>query len=588
MTQTDAETLRQIESTPTVLSLLRRTALERPDHPAIIFMQTPTDATPRVVSYAALLGEVDTAVRALRQTGLARDDAVAILLPTVPEVVTLLIAAAETGIAFPVNLLLNADAMSSQLTTARAKVAVLPGSYVDPESRSRLGEMVDRLPGITTVVETATDNLSNRSLTWQQFLDLAPDGTPDSHEPDPFRVAALFHSGGTTGAPKLAQLSGRNLVAGACMAAGAINWRADDRMLLAMPLFHIGGVVDGVLASIAAGGTVILATSRGARHPEFLANVWSMVDRTHATLYVVAPTTLGAAARVPVGATNLDRLRGIVTGSTTLPPVVAQAIEELTGVPICQLYGMTETSGIVTAQPADGTFRAPAVGNRAPCSEVIIGNPINPADPRGEVHVRGPHVFCGYLTDTGTRDAPDAGGWLPTGDLGEFGPDDQLRLSGRIKDVIIRSGHNLDPLMIEDAALQHPAVLEAVAVPIPDAYAGEVPALFVTLNPGFSPTPDDIRSDVADRVAEPPARPKEIFIVTELPRTLIGKIARYKLRQQAAVWCGHRLLAGLPIDDISCDDVAAKQLRLAWSSTATEADRQRATALLGASGLTAC
>jgi fatty-acyl-CoA synthase len=186
----------------------------------------------------------------------------------------------------------------------------------------------------------------------------------------------------------------------------------------------------------------------------------------------------------------------------------------------------------------------------------------------GELLFRGPNVFKGYRTSAGV-DVVARDGWVHSGDLGELAPDGQLRLAGRSNDMIIRGGHNIDPAMIEEAALAHPDVLLAAAVSMPDSYAGEIPALFVVLRIGADAGMDEIEAFVAARIAEPPARPRLVSIVSALPMTPVGKIAKYKLRQLVTVHKSRELLDQLPFDDVLCTDPAGRRVTVTWLPEAT-------------------
>lgn len=588
MTTTTESSLRQrIESTATPLAMLRQAAAAHPDKAAIEFLHSPLDPEPRILTYRDLLNEVEAACRALHAAGVRRGDGIGMLLPPIPEAIVTLIAAMEVGVVIPLNMLLSADAIAAQLRLARAKVVIVLGPHAQILVRQQLKQAAQSVPTLERIVEVSVEETSEDSVRWDRFLADHRNGRPvPEASADPHRATALFHSGGTTGAPKLAELSERNVVAGALMAAAAIGWRSDDRILLPFPMFHVAGAIDGALGSIAAGATVILPTLLGGRHPQLIPNIWKVVEHTRASVVALVPTSLIAAAEVPVGDCRLQHLRAIGTGSAPLLPATAARIERTLGKPIVQVYGMTETSGITASQPVDGVFREPAVGVPAPLMELRLDLSHAAAAGRGEVCVRGPNVFTGYRTESGTvsvlRD-----GWLPSGDLGEFDADSQLRLCGRSKDVIIRGGHNVDPLMIEDVANSHPDVVQSVAVAMPDGYAGEVPTLFVIVRAGASTTSDAIARFVAERIAEPPARPKLVTIIAEMPLTPIGKIARFKLRQAAAVRCAQEALARLPIAAVECSDIAAKRMQLSWHSHATAAERELASKRLESLGLTA-
>jgi fatty-acyl-CoA synthase len=245
-----------------------------------------------------------------------------------------------------------------------------------------------------------------------------------------------------------------------------------------------------------------------------------------------------------------------VTGAAALPPDLARRLEAKLRTPVCQLYGMTELSGVCSAQPCDGRFRPLSVGSPAPMIELRLGE-----GAPGEVHLRGPNSFLGYRTAAGHTGAP-LEGWVATGDLAEIDPDGALRLLGRSKDVIIRGGHNIDPLMIEAAAMEHPAVVVAAAAPMPDAHAGELPVLYVVLKAPVDP--DDLAVFLAERIADPPARPKRIFEVADLPMTPVGKIARFRLRQDAALAAMREAADADGFAAFGCEDPAAKRIDVTW------------------------
>ncbi|WP_332767833.1 AMP-binding protein [Phenylobacterium sp.] len=570
MTSPQVDVAQALAADPTLMSLLRSQAAARPSHPAIVAMTGPNDPDPRVFSYADLLGRVEATAAAFAGFGLDRDSSVAIHLPVCPESVVAFIAAASVGIAFPLNPLLSADALTSQLDLGAAAILLSATSQAAGEG--------PKGPGATCrpVRQLILDlGAGDGGSDWRDFLAASPTPSPEFGTG---RTAALFHTGGTTGSPKLAELSEANLVAGALLAAHALAYRADDRILNGLPLFHVGGLIDIVLASFAVGGTVILPSPLGARDPNVVSGIWDLVDRTRTTLIGMVPTSLGLVAERPLGDANLDALRGFVTGASPLPGHIALKLQAMTGRPVCQVYGMTELSGICSAQPVDGEIRTLAVG--------FIPSPMEVRIVDGEAQFRGPNVFQGYRTTAGTSRG-SVEGWVHSGDLGDIGVDGQLRLSGRSKDMIIRGGHNIDPAMIDDAALAHPDVLQAAAVAMPDSYAGEVPVLFVVLRPGSSCLVEDIQEFVAARLGEPPARPKQLFVIESLPLTPVGKVARYKLRQEATAYKVREALDHLPFEDVRCDDVAARTVMVVWRVGADAESRREGGRRIESLGLSA-
>lgn len=535
---------------PTPLALLREQGARRGDHPALVFMRSPDDPEPQVMSYAALAQAATLAAGELMTLGVTPSDGVALFTPAAPAGVAALFGAIEVGVAFPVNLLLSAEGMDAQLRLARARVALVWGGT---DAAVRLASVAPALSDLRAVLD-----ISDGARAWTP--------RPSSFPPPDFagrldRPAALFHTGGTTGDPKLAELSARGIAAAALMGGAALRLSEDDSICVALPLFHVGGAISCVMSALACGATVILPGLLGGRDPALRTGIWRLLERTRATVLAMVPTSLAGIIDTPLDGADLQALRGICTGAAPLPLDTLHRLEAKLGIPVCQMYGMTELSGVCSAQPLDGLFRSSAVGFPAPMIEARLGDGAPRPGARGDILLRGPNSFLGYRTASGRRDEP-SDGWVITGDMGEVDRDGQLQLLGRSKDVIIRGGHNIDPLMIEEAAQQHPAVRICAAAPMPDAYAGELPALYVALNPRMEVTADELVAFVAERISDPPARPKRVFLLDDLPLTPVGKIARFRLRQAAAVQALKDAVAGAHNLRLSCDDPTAKTIEL--------------------------
>jgi fatty-acyl-CoA synthase len=225
-------------------------------------------------------------------------------------------------------------------------------------------------------------------------------------------------------------------------------------------------------------------------------------------------------------------------------------------VPVCEGYGLTETACLVTLNPASRARRPGTVGLRLPYQDLGIwkigqgGHATGACAPgeTGVIGVRGPNVFPGYLRAADNDGIWLAPGWLNTGDLGYLDADGFLHLTGRAKDLIIRGGHNIDPAMIEEALLKHPAVALAAAVGQPDEHAGELPVAYVTLKPGATARPDDLLNAARALVPERAAVPVLIEVLDRMPLTPIGKLAKAELRMRAAARVMRERLARDGID----------------------------------------
>lgn len=552
-----------LNENPTPLQLLRRAATRHPDKAAVVYLPSADGAEPILVTYSQLLAETEKLAAAIWSCDFQPDESVAVFLPLLPQAVSALIAAASVAVVFPVNLLLSSEALASQFRLARTRLVITMGAHPALDVRDRVGKAAQNAGGIKLVELPLAGTASPDSVSWEEFLSQG-DGTDAVVEPDADRVAALIHTGGTTSEPKLAGLTQRNLAAGGLMAAAGFGYSFDDRIVSGLPLFHVGGLVDVVLAAVAAEATVVFPTALGLRNPDVIRNFWRVLNQVEGTIIGGVPTMLSAISDVARNDLGAPTLRALVTGGSPLPADLAKRVEKVTGCPVYQLYGMTETAGIACNQAIDGVFRSPCAGKPVPLAEISLGQPGAPLEPgaSGELFVRGPQVFAGYLTESGyCKDEQD--GWISSGDLAVVEESGDIRLTGRSKEIIIRSGHNIDPLVIEEVAMSHPAVAETAAIAMPDAYAGELPVLYVRYHKGEAVSDEELEAFIAGQINEPPARPKLILPLEEFPYTPVGKIARYRLRQLAAEKAAQRILGQWGVKaDVLVKDPQAKAIEI--------------------------
>jgi malonyl-CoA/methylmalonyl-CoA synthetase len=329
----------------------------------------------------------------------------------------------------------------------------------------------------------------------------------------PGAPALIGYTSGTTGAPKGAVLSHANLLAGVESVRIAWRWDADDRLVLALPLFHIHGLGVGLHGTLLAGASAVLL-------PKF--EVGAVLDAAadhDATLFFGVPTMyhrLAASDRVG----ELARLRLCVSGSAALPAELHEALAARAGQAVIERYGMTETLMNVS-NPYDGERRPDSVGLPLPGVELRLGDD-------DEILLRGPNVFGGYWQrPDATAASFDADGWFRTGDLGRFDDDGYLRILGRSKELIISGGLNVYPREVEDVLLGHPAVAEAAVVGAPSEEWGETVTAFVVAD--GAPDLDGLLAFAAGRLA-PFKRPRVVHFVDSLPRNALGKVVKSELR----------------------------------------------------------
>ncbi|HEY8547626.1 MAG TPA: acyl-CoA synthetase [Acidimicrobiales bacterium] len=345
----------------------------------------------------------------------------------------------------------------------------------------------------------------------------APPGGLDTAGPDD--PALLVYTSGTTGTPKGATLSHGNLLASAQAVALAWRWASDDRLVLALPLFHMHGLGVGLHGTLTVGATAVL-------QPRFDPDAVLAAVREGGTLFFGVPTMWHRLAAHP-RAGDLARLRLGVSGSAPLPPDLHAAIARLAGRPPLERYGMTETVMLVS-NPYEGERRAGSVGFPLPGVEVRLAASSTPASSGGEaaaeIEVRGPNVFAGYWRRPEATAAAFHDGWFRTGDLGEVDPDGYLRIVGRAKELIISGGYNVYPREVEEVLRAHPDVVDAAVVGAPDPEWGERVTAFVV---GDAPD-GELTAWCAERLA-PYKRPRRWERIDEVPRNALGKILRHVL-----------------------------------------------------------
>lgn len=546
--------IHEIESQPyrarvtarNLYDLFRATAQQCGAQKALSVLRSPAGTATQAVTltHNALLDEITRAANMFRALGVSQDQGVvAFLAPTLPELPVLLLGAQVAGVASTINYLLSREAIVDLLVAEKATVLVIPAADLDQTCWDRAQGIFADVPSLQHVLVIGEKfEEAFREKTADGFATLAPlrasfqgntlDFTPTD---DPDTVCALFHTGGTTGRPKLVPLTHGNQIHAAFGFGQVFGYDETDTVINGFPFFHVGGTMTVGLSVLAAGGHLVVPSPYALRPPEVIENYWPLVAAFSATVVSGVPTSIAAMTAAWRSGNDVSSVRMAVTGGAVLPDAVAQRFETATGVRLFETYGMTETAAAIAFNPGHGTPLRGSVGLRAPYSQTRIMQGDHPCGQgeSGLVQVRGPQVFSGYVQVEHSAGVLDAEGWLTTGDIGYLTADERLVLTGREKDLIVRSGHNIDPSAIEEVANRHPDVLLSAAVGMPDQYAGEVPVLFVVPQPDAELSIPALKQMLEDNLHEPPARPRGIFILAELPVTAVGKIFKPALRDRA-------------------------------------------------------
>jgi fatty-acyl-CoA synthase len=537
-------------------ALLARAATRWPDRTAITVLPDAAGwREPQRCTFAELLADVHRCANLLHQLGVRRGDAVALLAPNCAELITATLAAQLAGIAAPINAALHGGHIAELLRRSGARVLVAAGPELNPQTwqtaRDLAGEgMLDAIlvlrPTAATGPRAPLPAIDGVRVGYLGALAAGMDPAGFAGDrPGSADLAGLFHTGGTTGAPKLAAHTHANEVADAWMIAARSLFDADSTVFGALPLFHVNALVVTVLAPLFKGQQVVWAGPLGYREPALFGEFWKIVEHYRIAAMSAVPTVYAVLARQPVDA-DISSLRFPFVGAAPLPGAVRAGFQARTDVSLVEGYGLTEAT-CASAFSFPGTPPRGTVGQRLPYQRLeavaVTGTGTLeklPAGQTGVLAISGPTVFPGYVVGRNAHGHVLDGlgklvdGWLDTGDLGAVEEDGFVHLFGRAKDLIIRGGHNIDPAILEDALLAHPEVTSAAAVGRPDVHAGEVPVAYVTVAAPAAVTERELREWAGEPVAEPAAAPKEVVVLDALPVTDVGKVYKLPLRADAA------------------------------------------------------
>lgn len=515
----------------TTYGLIERAARRFPQRTAFAFLPDGDPATPpERITYRELLGSIHRAANAFRRLGVGPQDAVAILAPNIPSTQYALWGAQLAGRACPINFMLQADHVAALLEASGAKVVVVLGPHPDLDVWSA----VQKVPGL------ARRTVLSIGDSFETALARESDALTFDAQLGPDRICALFHTGGTTGAPKLVQHTHGNEAHTSWFAHRFYGFDERTVEVNGFPLFHVAGAFVYGLALLAIGATQVLPTVTGMRNAAFMRNYWKFCEREQVTALACVPTILAGLCNLPIDA-DISRVKVAYTGGSPLPGELAARFEAGTGIAVRNILGMTECAGLVSIEPLAAPRVPGSAGLRLPYSELRVVpwregraqlQQQCGAGETGVVVLRGPHVSPGY-TDAARNAGMFEDGWLVSGDLGHLDAQGYLHVTGRAKDVIIRGSHNIDPQLVEDAFLAHPAVAMCAVVAEPDAHSGEIAAAFVTLKPGAAVKGDALLAEVAPRVYERPAVPRRVVVLDALPTTAVGKVYKPALRLRA-------------------------------------------------------
>lgn len=563
--------------------ILSEQAARRPGAIAIRYLHDPADPTRETcISYAELAARVMSAARLFRAHGVVPGKGVAILTPHTVSGQVALWGAQLAGHACPINPMLKPGHIAALIRACDATAVVVMGVNAEMDYWSPLVPAL-RSEGIALPIFACDADADADSAGADGRFErlIATPGDPVTPEGDATALAAYYHTGGTTGAPKLVRHLRGNQAHVARSCALMHDLQPSDVVVNGFPLFHVAGAFVYGLSTLSAGGTLVIPGRLGMRNPAFMGTLWQQVERLGITIVGAVPTVLAGLKGRSVDA-DISSLRWFLTGGSPLPGELADAIETQTGVAVRNILGMTECAGAIAVEPVHGPRVPLSCGLRLPFTEVaILGETDGEADPSkplpvgatGIIALRGPNVADGYSDPARNAGTFLPGGWLVSGDLGMLDAEGRLFITGRKKDMIIRGAHNIDPQMIEDALLAHPDVLTAAAVGMPDAYAGELPVAFATLRETSVQTGETLIAFLKTRLEDPVALPKRIGVMDAMPLTPVGKIFKPALRTVATRWAIETAAEEAGIAASVVQTETATEVRVARAHIATLRDR---------------
>lgn len=530
----------------TLPGLLRESARRYPGQTAVIYFGNK-------LSYRELDEAADRFALGLLAKGLQPDDRVALLLPNCPQFVVAYYGALRAGaIVVPCNPLYVERELEHQLRDSGAKILVTLTLFyklakvVQPKvglAQIIVGNIKDYFPPALKLLFTVAKekkgghraNLEGpETLSWQDFM-AAHTEKPAAYLPEVKAddVALYQYTGGTTGVPKAAVLTHRNLATNArmCWAWLGDGPRTAATTLAVVPFFHVYGMTGALNLTVYSAGTMVLL-------PSFVPeDVLKAIHRYHPTLFPGVPAMYIALLNHPdVGKYDLNSIEACISGAAPLPMEVAIRFEKLTGAKLIEGFGMTEASPVTHGNPVygrrkEGSIGLPFPGVRAKIVDLETGETDLPVGETGELVVAGPMVMQGYYNRPDETANTIRQGWLYTGDIARMDSDGYFYIVDRKKDMILSNGFNVYPRDVEEVLYQHPAVREAVVIGAPNNRGDDTVKAFVVLKEGQTATAEDIIAFCRERLTRYKA-PRLVEFRAELPKTLIGKHLRRVLVEQ--------------------------------------------------------
>ena len=574
-TQADIETIEKVQANSrftcqSPLHALSTIANHYPDRIALTYLPVEYNLKPvKRWTYRQYRQQVVNAANLFTFLHIEKQHGVLFLMPNVPEMLFGILGAQATGIAVPVNPFLSAGHLIDIARETNIRVIVTLGT-AEPDGKDyveKAARIKQAVPGVRHIVTVGVDdaNAEPATINWHDAMErLKLETIITQRHVAGDDVAAYFHTGGTTGTPKLAPHTHRAQVVNVCQMALAgplaDEYAADNMVILCgLPLFHVNAVYVSAMSALMGAGELILGGRNGFREDALCQQFWDIIEKYKVTFFAGVPTVYAKLLQLNEEPSDALCLSHCACGAAPMPINQLLKFRESTGARILEGYGMTETTTCATAHYFYGKTHAGAIGMRIPYQQirtVILDEQKQilrdcDTDEIGVVLLKGPNVIQAYKRKSDNADVWPEPGWLNSGDMGRIDANGYVWLTGRAKDLIIRGGHNIDPALTENALTQHPDVELAAAVGKPDPYAGELPIAYVQLRCNATADSDTLVKFAREHCAERAAAPTEVIILDELPKTAVGKTFKPPLRKDA-IARAYKALANAAVPEWEC------------------------------------
>lgn len=514
-------------------------------------------------TYKELLAQINATSNMLRDLGVMDEDVVSYILPNIPETVFTVFAGETAGIVNAINPFLEPEQLVEIMNEAGTKVLVTLSQSPEYDIWRKVSTAILSVTTLETVITVDLSRYLNpiqralhvkykktkapkniRLLDFHKTVNKYPKKSLSfQREIKPDDIASYFHTGGTTGKPKIAQHTHQNEIANASGLLDWLNLQDYKTFFCGLPWFHVNGLIVTGVAPLLKGNCILLATSSGYRGEGVINNFWKIVEHFKVSFFSSVPTTLQMILETPQAGEDLSSLKYALCGAAPLSVKLFNDFEKYTGIKIIEGYGFTEGTCVNSANPIIGERKIGSIGLALPNHHMKIaiidektGHYLRDAktDEIGVIICRGVNVFPGYKKKIHNSNMWVNDGkylWYNTGDLGRKDADNYFWITGRKKELIIRGGHNIDPKSIEEPLSNHPAIAIVAAIGSIDKRLGEVPVVYVQLKSNSIVTVEELAAYAKQNIAERAAIPKEINIINSLPLTAVGKVFKPELYQ---------------------------------------------------------